>query len=213
MKTDDLVSLLAADVPAQDPAAPARRAGAGLAVGLALAVGLMAATLGLHPQLALEARLPAFWVREAFCAALAVAGVLGARRLAYPGRRLGAIAAAWLLPVALMWLLAALTLADAAPADRVALLMGSTARVCPLLIAMVSVPLMGAFFWIARGLAPTRLRLAGTVTGLAAGACGALVYTLHCPELAAPFLAVWYLLGMLLPAALGCLLGPRLLRW
>ena len=42
---------------------------------------------------------------------------------------------------------------------------------------------------------------------------GALVYTLHCPEMEAPFLAVWYLLGMLIPAAAGALLGPRLLRW
>jgi hypothetical protein len=29
----------------------------------------------------------------------------------------------------------------------------------------------------------------------------------------APFLAIWYLLGMLIPTALGALLGPRLLRW
>ncbi|WP_128576455.1 NrsF family protein, partial [Pseudomonas sp. BAY1663] len=27
------------------------------------------------------------------------------------------------------------------------------------------------------------------------------------------FWALWYLLGMLLPSALGALLGPRLLRW
>jgi hypothetical protein len=29
----------------------------------------------------------------------------------------------------------------------------------------------------------------------------------------APFLAIWYLLGMLIPTLLGALLGPRLLRW
>jgi hypothetical protein len=62
-------------------------------------------------------------------------------------------------------------------------------------------------------MAPTRLRLAGAAGGLAAGAAGALVYTLHCPELAAPFLASWYVLGMLIPTAAGALLGPRLLRW
>jgi hypothetical protein len=45
-----------------------------------------------------------------------------------------------------------------------------------------------------KGLAPTRLRL-------------------HCPESEAPFLAFWYLLGMLIPTAVGGLLGPRLLRW
>ena len=40
-----------------------------------------------------------------------------------------------------------------------------------------------------------------------------LVMHLHCPEMAAPFVAVWYLLGMLIPAAVGALIGKRLLRW
>jgi len=39
------------------------------------------------------------------------------------------------------------------------------------------------------------------------------VYSLHCPELAAPFIGFWYLLGMLIPTAVDALLGPRLLRW
>ena len=46
-----------------------------------------------------------------------------------------------------------------------------------------------------------------------AGALGALVYALHCPEMATPFLAVWYLAGIAIPTALGAMLGPRLLRW
>jgi hypothetical protein len=46
-----------------------------------------------------------------------------------------------------------------------------------------------------------------------AGGAGAAVYALHCPELQAPFLAVWYVLGMAIPVAAGALLGPRLLRW
>ena len=32
-------------------------------------------------------------------------------------------------------------------------------------------------------------------------------------QLDAPFIALWYLLGMLIPAFIGALLGPRLLRW
>jgi hypothetical protein len=35
----------------------------------------------------------------------------------------------------------------------------------------------------------------------------------HCPEMAAPFLGFWYILGMLIPTAVGALLGNRLLRW
>ncbi len=55
--------------------------------------------------------------------------------------------------------------------------------------------------------------MSGAAAGLLAGSLGALVYCLHCPELAAPFLGTWYLLGMLIPALIGSLLGPRLLRW
>ncbi|MGH7340450.1 MAG: NrsF family protein, partial [Candidatus Rokuibacteriota bacterium] len=29
----------------------------------------------------------------------------------------------------------------------------------------------------------------------------------------APFLATWYVLGMLVPTALGAILGPLVLRW
>jgi len=39
------------------------------------------------------------------------------------------------------------------------------------------------------------------------------MYSLHCPEMEAPFIGFWYLLGMLIPTAVGALLGPRLLRW
>jgi len=53
----------------------------------------------------------------------------------------------------------------------------------------------------------------GAAAGLLAGAAGALIYALHCPEMDAPFLAIWYLPGMLIPTAAGTLLGPRLLRW
>jgi hypothetical protein len=31
--------------------------------------------------------------------------------------------------------------------------------------------------------------------------------------MALPFVAVWYVAGMMIPTALGALLGPRLLRW
>jgi hypothetical protein len=75
------------------------------------------------------------------------------------------------------------------------------------------VPAFVAVLWAMKGLAPTRLRLAGAGAGLLAGALGALVYTLHCPELAAPFLGVWYVLGILIPAAFGAVVGPRVLRW
>jgi hypothetical protein len=64
-----------------------------------------------------------------------------------------------------------------------------------------------------RGLAPTRLRETGAVIGLAAGGAGAFAYAWHCTETGAPFLAVWYTVGIALAALLGWLAGPRVLRW
>jgi hypothetical protein len=64
-----------------------------------------------------------------------------------------------------------------------------------------------------KGLAPTRLALAGAAAGLLSGSIGAAVYALHCPEMAPPFLGIWYLAGMLIPAAAGMVAGPRVLRW
>ena len=58
-----------------------------------------------------------------------------------------------------------------------------------------------------------RLGLAGACAGLMAAAVGALVYALHCPEVEAPFLAVWCVLGLLIPTVVGALIGPKLLRW
>ena len=42
---------------------------------------------------------------------------------------------------------------------------------------------------------------------------GTVAYSLHCPEMGVPFWAVWYVIGMALPAVVGALLGPRYLRW
>ena len=72
---------------------------------------------------------------------------------------------------------------------------------------------LAAVLWAIRGLAPTRPVMTGATAGRLAGGVGALVYTLHCPELEAPFLGVWYVIGMAIPTAIGAFLGPRLLRW
>ena len=64
-----------------------------------------------------------------------------------------------------------------------------------------------------RRLAPTNLRAAGAVAGLAAGAFGATLYGLHCPEVSASFVVTWYSLGIAIPTAIGAIFGPQLLRW
>ena len=60
---------------------------------------------------------------------------------------------------------------------------------------------------------PTRLVSAGAAIGLLAGAAAATVYGIACDETTAAFTATWYTLGIGACAAIGAVLGPRLLRW
>lgn len=213
MKTDDLLSLLAAQAAPVPAHAVGQRFAWALGGGLPAAALLMALTLGVRADLAQAAGGMMFWMKLLFAGSLALAALVAAERLGRPGMRLGAIWAALAAPLLLVWLAAAASLLQAAPAERAALLLGNTWRSCPFNIALISLPLFAATFWAMKGLAPTRLALAGAGAGLLAGALGALVYALHCPESAAPFLAVWYVLGIAMPTLAGALLGPRLLRW
>jgi len=213
MKTEDLVSLLSTGGVAVDFRLPSRRWLLALAGGALIAFFLTAGLLKLNPTLWHETLEPMFWVRESYCAVLGVLGFVTAVRLARPGSRLGLVPMGIPVAVIAMWVLAVVTLVVASPQDRAGLILGHSAGVCPFLIALVAAPLLIAFLWVMRSLAPTQLRWAGAASGFAAGSIGALVYTLHCPELAAPFLGIWYLLGMLIPTAIGAWLGPRVLRW
>lgn len=213
MKTDELVNILASGAGAVQPHAAARRYASAIGWGLLGAALLMALLLGVRHDLAQAVLLPMFWVKVAFVACLAAISSIGAMHLSRPGLRLAWLPGALAAPVLAMWVLAGFVLLRADAGQRAQLFFGETWDSCPFLIAMLSVPALVAVLWAMKGLAPTRLRLAGAAAGLLAGAVGALVYCLHCPELEAPFVGFWYLLGMLIPTAVGSLLGPRLLRW
>ncbi len=213
MKTDELISMLANGIDAVEPNVLRRRYGTALGWGALGTTLLMAILLGVRPDLAEATQLPMLWAKLAFPAALLAGALLAVLRLSRPGARLGHAPAAIAAPVLAMWLFAAVVLFGAAPRERDELVFGVSAASCSLTIAFLSVPLLGTVLWALKGLAPTRLALAGAAAGLLSGAGGALLYALYCPEMAAPFIGIWYLLGRLIPAGLGALFGPRLLRW
>lgn len=213
MRTNDLVLMLATGASAVEPNSAARRYATAMTLGAAGAILLMVMLLGMRTDLAQAIFLPQFWIKLGFVACMVAASLLLALRLSRPGRQLDQAPALLAAPVLAIWILAAVALINATPLQRVSLFLGDTWAVCPFLIAMLSVPVFGSTIWAMRGLAPTKLRLAGAAAGLLAGTTGALVYCIHCPEMEAPFLGFWYLLGMLIPTAAGALSGPRLLRW
>ncbi len=213
MKTEDLVILLATGAGVVDKHVTTRRYATAISWGTAGAVLLMASLLRVRPDLAEAALLPMFWVKIGFVASLTVACLFAVLRLSRPGMRLEGVSGAIALPVLVMWAIAVFAWFGAEPSQRSVLFFGETWKSCPFLIALLSVPVFVAVMWAMRGFAPTRPRLAGFAAGLFSGAAAALVYCLHCPELAAPFVGFWYLLGMLIPACAGAVLGESLLRW
>lgn len=213
MKTDELIVALSRQLDAVDPRTPARRLLIASLLGVGAALPLMLWRLGVNPDLTSDAQTSMFWVKWGFAATVVVVSAALVIRLASPGVDARRAAQAIALPLVAMWGLAAVVLLAAAPGERMPLTMGSSWNTCPFNIALLSLPALVLLLAAMRSLAPTRLRWAGAATGLLAGALGTLVYLLHCPELEAPFIAVWYVLGMLIPVAAGALVGPRTLRW
>lgn len=213
MKTDQLVALLAADAAPVPRRAVSRRLVVALAIGLPLSFAWMLMAYGVRRDLIEAMFWPMFWVRMLFGATVAMAGFVVVQRLARPGAR---VRGAWLglaVPVLVIWILAVIALVVAPAEERAELVWGHTWRSCAIDIAVVSLPMFAALLWALKGLAPTRPALAGAAAGALAGGAGAVVYAFHCPELAAPYIAVWYVAGIALPVVVGALLGPRLLRW
>jgi hypothetical protein len=213
MKTDELIARLAAETaPVPRGALRARLALASL-LATAAAIALVLVWLGMRPDIHFAMRKAAFWIKAGYTLCLAACGFALTLRMGRPGAKPGlALAIAPALFAVLAGLAAFELLNAPMPMWRNAL-MGDSWQVCPLLILAISAPVWLAVVWALRGMAPTLLRAAGASAGLLAGGIGATVYGLHCQEMSAAFVVVWYSLGVAACAALGALLGPPLLRW
>lgn len=212
MKTDDLIRALAADRPT--PSMPVGRALLiALVPGAAIAAALFAVEIGLRPQLATLIGEPRLTFKIALSALLAVAAAPVVVRLARPGADPRAAAAGLILiPIALVASVV-VELAVMPASTWGTRLIGVNATFClrtiPLLAAA---PLAAALLALRHG-APTRPGLAGAAAGLLAGAIGATLYALHCPDDSPLFVATWYPLAIAIVTAAGATAGRWLLRW
>lgn len=213
MNTDTLIASLNVGLRPVANGAVERRLAAGVAIGVVVAVVVLSLTLGFRPDIWLAMQGPTFWMKWGYSISLSAAAIFVVSRLARPDP--GRLRSLWLLGVPVL-VLAGIGIAELARTPRdewLAMWLGKTWMVCPWLVLALSGPIFVGLLWSFRKLAPTRLRAAGAAAGLSAGAFAATVYCLHCPEVSAIFVLTWYSLGMLLTAAVGALVGPRLLRW
>ena len=213
MKTDELITLLACDAaPVKRGAIP--RSLAALALGGAVAaLVIMVPWIGFRPDFPAALADPAFWMKMAYTFGLGVAGFMLAERLSRPG---ATSRAGWVLAAACAVAIAALAFAQLLimpAAEAPAAVFGYSWDSCPWLIFILALPCLALALWIMRGFAPTRTTLAGAAAGLLAGGVSATVYGLHCIESTAPFIALWYTLGIALTVVTGAIAGSRILRW
>lgn len=213
METEELIRSLTADLPRVAPGAVGRRVALGLGLGALAATAVMLAWLGPRPDLARAVLTPMFWMKFGYAAATGLIAAVVLARVARPAARPGVLAALIAAPFAVVAAIALVRFAQAPPAARHALLMGRTSMICPWRILVIGLPVLAGAVWAVRGLAPTRLLLAGLVAGGCAGGIGAAVYAVACSETSAPFLAIWYTAGMAVVTVVGALAGARLLRW
>jgi hypothetical protein len=190
-----------------------RRLAFSATVGALLSVAMVAEALGFRPDMPLAIRTAMFWVKLAYASALAGISLWALERLSRPAtpasKRL-----LWLsLPVVVMASLCVMQLANRSGDQRLSMLMGATASVCPWRILLFSGPPFLALVWSMRGLAPTSLRRTGAVLGLCAGGLGAGAYALACTESTVLFLGAWYSLAILGVALVGWAIAPWILRW
>jgi hypothetical protein len=212
MRTDDLIGQLSAHLEPVKSGQAARLLLSAIALGVLGSILVMLAVLGLRYDFATAITSFGMWTKLVYTFAIALSGFWLVERMGRPGAEMTRPLQLLALPLLAIALLSVLQM-SAPQADMPKLVLGHSSRVCAFLVTLTALPTLAATFWALRQLAPTRLTLAGAGAGLFAGGAGAFVYSFHCTEGAAPFIAIWYSLGIVLTTAVGALLGRHFLRW
>jgi hypothetical protein len=212
MDTEQLIRTLAADN--SQRARPVRYV-LMLALLAAAPVSLLIffAELGVRPDIMTAMRNPFFDLKFAVTLALAIAATAVALHLSRPEASLRGFGWYLLIPAGL--LVAGLSGEMMMPqrAPMMTRIIGNNSKYCTVAITAMSLPLLIAALIGLRHGAPARPAISGAVAGLLSAGLAAALYASHCTDDSPLFVAVWYTLAAVLVAALGALLGSRVLRY
>jgi hypothetical protein len=211
VKTDQLIDLLAKNVEPAERPHWARRMALTIVVGLIAAVLIVAIGIGVRPDIGV-ARMPVM-LKAMFSAAAAAALLPLAVQLMKPGRPLGWRIGAVLVFLGVCALATIVALMGEAPEERMQAWMGGGFPWCVVVVPILAAPTAAGLLWLMRSFAPTRLTLAGAAIGALSGGVGAMAYAMYCPVDSVAFVTTWYVVAIALCAALGAVVGARLLRW
>jgi hypothetical protein len=80
---------------------------------------------------------------------------------------------------------------------------------CAVAIILLSLPMVGAMAWLMRRGAPVDAGRSAMIAGLAAGCWGAFLFSFCCPSDDPLYVALWYMIGCAIVAAMARWLLPR----
>jgi hypothetical protein len=211
VKTDQLIDVLARGVEPAERPRWRRRLALTLLAGLAVAVLLVVIGFGIRPDIGV-ARMPVM-MKAMFSAAAAAAMLPLAARLMRPGRPLGWRIAAIVVFVGVCALATLVALMGEMPERRLEMWLGGGFPWCLVLVPILAAPTAAGLLWLMRSFAPTQLTLTGAGIGALSGGIGAMAYSMACPVDSVAFVTTWYVLAIALCAAVGAVIGAKLLRW
>jgi hypothetical protein len=212
MQTDRLIAALAADA----SAAP-RRIGPVLALALLAAlpvsVALFMSILGMRPDVRTAMHNPFFDLKFAVTLALAAAAITISLHLARPEASLRGFV--WLLAIPAGLLVAGISGEMMMPQrlPMMTRMVGHNSKVCLTAVPLLSMPLLAAALIGLRHGAPSRPALAGAMAGVMSSGLAATLYASNCTDDSPLFVATWYTLATIIVAAIGALVGSRVLRF
>jgi hypothetical protein len=192
-------------------------------VGYALMLALLAAApvslliffaeLGVRPDVMTAMHNPFFDLKFAVTLALAISAIAVALHLSRPEASLRGFGWYLLIPAGL--LVAGISGEMMMPqrAPMMARLVGNNSKICLTAIPALSLPLLIAALLGLRHGAPSRPALSGAIAGLLSAGFAATFYASHCTDDSPLFVAIWYTLATALVAALGALMGSRMLKY
>ena len=192
-------------------------------VGYVLMLALLAAApvslimffaeLGFRPDIMTAMRNPFFDLKFAVTLALAISAIAVALHLSRPEASLRGFGWFLLIPAGV---LAACIGGEMMMPQRIPMvtrLVGSNSKICMTAIPALSLPLLIAALIGLRHGAPSRPALSGAIAGLLSAGFAATLYASHCTDDSPLFVATWYTLATAVVAALGALMGSRVLRF
>jgi hypothetical protein len=212
METEQLIRSLAAD-------GTHRARPVGYVLGLALlaaapvSLAMFLSGLGVRPDVMAAMHNPFFDLKFVVTLALAVTAIVVSLHLSRPEVSLKGWWWLLLIPVGILAAGIASEMMMPQRLPMIVRLIGSNSRICLTAIPLMSLPLLAGALLALRHGATTRPAAAGAIAGLLSAGLAATLYASHCTDDSPLFVATWYPIAIALVAAVGALVGSKVLRF